>query len=149
MNKIDSFISSYEEELILQVEFIDKSIIRLKKQIKDAENSIKKAKASIDISYNVFSASQSNNEVDTEIATHNQIIADKKKQIDDLNKRKEEVSVKLSEIKEIKASDNNRDDLIEIADKLVLIKKLIGVDNHRAKTEIEILVSKIKGTEER
>ena len=36
----------------------------------------------------------------------------------------------------------------DIVDKLILIKKLIGVDNHRAKTEMDILISKIKGTEE-
>ena len=36
----------------------------------------------------------------------------------------------------------------DIADKLILIRKLIGVDNHRAKTEIDTLINKIIGTEE-
>jgi predicted nucleic acid-binding Zn-ribbon protein len=148
MNKIMSFISSYEEELILQIEFIDKSITRLKKQIKESENSIKKAKASIDESYSVFSASQSNNEVDTEIITHTQIIEDKKKQIEDLSNRKNEISVRLEEIKAIKEPESEQEYMDDIVDKLILIKKLIGVDNHRAKTEMDILISKIKGTEE-
>ncbi len=148
MSKILSFISSYEEELVLQIEFFDKSIVRLKKQIKDAENSIKKAREGIDESYNVFSASQSNNEVDTEINTHSQIIEDKKKQIEDLDNRKKEVLAKLNEIKEIKQSGYESDDMRDIADKLILIRKLIGVDNHRAKTEIDTLINKIIGTEE-
>ena len=148
MRKILSFISSYEEELVLQIEFFDKSIVRLKKQIKDAENSIKKAREGIDESYNVFSASQSNNEVDTEINTHSQIIEDKKKQIEDLDNRKNEVLAKLNEIKEIKQSGYESDDMRDIADKLILIRKLIGVDNHRAKTEIDTLINKIIGTEE-
>lgn len=148
MSKILSFISSYEEELVLQIEFFDKSIVRLKKQIKDAENSIKKAREGIDESYNVFSASQSNNEVDTEINTHRQIIEDKKKQIEDLDNRKKEVLAKLNEIKEIKQSGYESDDMRDIADKLILIRKLIGVDNHRAKTEIDTLINKIIGTEE-
>lgn len=148
MSKILSFISSYEEELVLQIEFFDKSIVRLKKQIKDAENSIKKAREGIDESYNVFSASQSNNEVDTEINTHSQIIEDKKKQIEDLDNRKNEVLAKLNEIKEIKQSGYESDDMRDIADKLILIRKLIGVDNHRAKTEIDTLINKIIGTEE-
>ena len=148
MSKILSFISSYEEELALQIEFFDKSIVRLKKQIKDAENSIKKAREGIDESYNVFSASQSNNEVDTEINTHSQIIEDKKKQIEDLDNRKKEVLAKLNEVKEIKQSGYESDDMRDIADKLILIRKLIGVDNHRAKTEIDTLINKIIGTEE-
>ena len=148
MSKILSFISSYEEELVLQIEFFDKSIVRLKKQIKDAENSIKKAREGIDESYNVFSASQSNNEVDTEINTHSQIIEDKKKQIEDLDNRKNEVLAKLNEIKEIKQSGYESDDMRDISDKLILIRKLIGVDNHRAKTEIDTLINKIIGTEE-
>ena len=148
MSKILSFISSDEEELVLQIEFFDKSIVRLKKQIKDAENSIKKAREGIDESYNVFSASQSNNEVDTEINTHSQIIEDKKKQIEDLDNRKNEVLAKLNEIKEIKQSGYESDDMRDIADKLILIRKLIGVDNHRAKTEIDTLINKIIGTEE-
>lgn len=148
MSKILSFISSYEEELVLQIEFFDKSIVRLKKQIKDAENSIKKAREGIDESYNVFSASQSNNEVDTEINTHSQIIEDKKKQIEDLDNRKKEVLAKLNEVKEIKQSGYESDDMRDIADKLILIRKLIGVDNHRAKTEIDTLINKIIGTEE-
>ena len=148
MSKILSFISSYEEELVLQIEFFDKSIVRLKKQIKDAENSIKKAREGIDESYNVFSASQSNNEVDTEINTHSQIIEDKKKQIEDLDNREKEVLAKLNEIKEIKQSGYESDDMRDIADKLILIRKLIGVDNHRAKTEIDTLINKIIGTEE-
>ena len=119
-----------------------------KKQIKDAENSIKKAREGIDESYNVFSASQSNNEVDTEINTHSQIIEDKKKQIEDLDNRKKEVLAKLNEIKEIKQSGYESDDMRDIADKLILIRKLIGVDNHRAKTEIDTLINKIIGTEE-
>lgn len=148
MSKILSFISSYEEELALQIEFFDKSIVRLKKQIKDADNSIKKAREGIDESYNVFSASQSNNEVDTEINTHSQIIEDKKKQIEDLDNRKKEVLAKLNEVKEIKQSGYESDDMRDIADKLILIRKLIGVDNHRAKTEIDTLINKIIGTEE-
>lgn len=148
MSKILSFISSYEEELALQIEFFDKSIVRLKKQIKDAENSIKKAREGIDESYNVFSASQSNNEVDTEINTHSQIIEDKKQQIEDLDNRKKEVLAKLNEVKEIKQSEYESDDIRDIADKLILIRKLIGVDNHRAKTEIDTLINKIIGTEE-
>lgn len=148
MSKILSFISSYEEELVLQIEFFDKSIVRLKKQIKDAENSIKKAREGIDESYNVFSASQSNNEVDTEINTHSQIIEDKRKQIEDLDNRKKEVLAKLNEIKEIKQSGYESDDMRDIADKLILIRKLIGVDNHRAKTEIDTLINKIIGIEE-
>lgn len=148
MSKILSFISSYEEELVLQIEFFDKSIVRLKKQIKDAENSIKKAREGIDESYNVFSASQSNNEVDTEINTHSQIIEDKKKQIEDLDNRKKEVLAKLNEVKEIKQLGYESDDMRDIADKLILIRKLIGVDNHRAKTEIDTLINKIIGTEE-
>ena len=148
MSKILSFISSYEEELALQIEFFDKSIVRLKKQIKDAENSVKKAREGIDESYNVFSASQSNNEVDTEINTHSQIIEDKKQQIEDLDNRKKEVLAKLNEVKEIKKSGYESDDMRDIADKLILIRKLIGVDNHRAKTEIDTLINKIIGTEE-
>ena len=148
MSKILSFISSYEEELALQIEFFDKSIVRLKKQIKDAENSIKKAREGIDESFNVFSASQSNNEVDTEINTHSQIIEDKKQQIENLDNRKKEVLAKLNEVKEIKQSGYESDDIRDIADKLILIRKLIGVDNHRAKTEIDTLINKIIGTEE-
>ena len=95
------FLSSYEDELNSQAAFYDKNISRIEGQIKDTKKQITAIKKNIDREYNVFSATQSNN-VDTEINTLNQIIESKKKQIDDINKKKQEIINKLEDIKHLK-----------------------------------------------
>ncbi len=149
MNRLLSFISSYEEELVLQLEFIDKSVKRLKKQIRDTNLSVKEAENSIDTSYSIFSASQSNNETDTAISTMNQIITDKNKQIEDLEIKKTEILTRLNEIKSINDDIMAADVMRGISDRLNQIKKYIGVDNHRARTEIDILIKKITDAEDK
>ena len=94
------FLSSYEDELSSQAAFYEKNISRIEGQIKDTKKQITAIKKNIDKEYNVFSATQSNN-VDTEINTLNQIIESKKKQIDDINKKKQEIINKLEDIKKL------------------------------------------------
>lgn len=146
MNKIISFLSTYEEELQLKVDFLDKSILRLEAQIKDSKKSIREAKKTIDASYNMFSASQSNNEVETEINTLNMIIDDKNKQIEDLKRRKDDISIKLLELdnlhyNDLQSSISGND--IEIRDKLKMIRKFMDVDLHRAKMEMDLIIDKL------
>ena len=99
-NSILAFLSSYEDELNSQAAFYDKSISRIESQIKDTKKQINAIKRSIDKEYNVFSATQTNN-VDTEINTLNQIIESKKTQINDINKKKQEILNKLEDIKNL------------------------------------------------
>ena len=113
------FLSSYEDELNSQAAFYEKNI---------------------DKEYNVFSATQSNN-VDTEINTLNQIIESKKKQIDDINKKKQEIINKLEDIKHLNYKNVLGKEPVEtIHDKLILIRKFMDIDLHRAKMEMDKLL---------
>ena len=104
--------------------------------------------AFIKSSYNMFSASQSNNEVETEINTLNIIIDDKNKQIDELNKRKNDISVKLLEIKNLGYEkiniDNQSNDKSDLVDKLKMTRKFMDVDIHRAKIEIDKIITRLE-----
>ena len=134
------FLSSYEDELNSQAAFYEKSISRIEGQIKDTKKQITAIKKNIDKEYNVFSATQSNN-VDTEINTLNQIIESKKKQIDDINKKKQEIINKLEDIKHLNYKNVLEKEPVEnIYDKLILIRKFMGIDLHRAKMEIDKLL---------
>ena len=110
-----------------------------KRRIVRKMNRIHKNK-NIDKEYNVFSATQSNN-VDTEINTLNQIIESKKKQIDDINKKKQEIIYKLEDIKQLNYKNVLGKEPVEnIHDKLILIRKFMDIDLHRAKMEMDKLL---------
>ena len=122
------FLSSYEDELNSQAAFYEKNISRIEGQIKDTKKQITAIKKNIDKEYNVFSATQSNN-VDTEINTLNQIIESKKKQIDDINKKKQEIINKLEDIKHLNYKNVLGKEPVEnIHDKLILIRKFMDID---------------------
>ena len=134
------FLSSYEDELNSQAAFYEKNISRIEGQIKDTKKQITAIKKSIDKEYNVFSATQSNN-VDTEINTLNQIIESKKKQIDDINKKKQEIINKLEDIKHLNYKNVLGKEPVEnIHDKLILISKFMDIDLHSAKMEMDKLL---------
>lgn len=134
------FLSSYEDELNSQAAFYEKNISRIEGQIKDTKKQITAIKKNIDKEYNVFSATQSNN-VDTEINTLNQIIESKKKQIDDINKKKQEIINKLEDIKHLNYKNVLGKEPVEnIHDKLILIHKFMDIDLHRAKMEMDKLL---------
>lgn len=134
------FLSSYEDELNSQAAFYEKNISRIEGQIKDTKKQITAIKKNIDKEYNVFSATQSNN-VDTEINTLNQIIESKKKQIDDINKKKQEIINKLEDIKQLNYKNVLGKEPVEnIHDKLILIREFMDIDLHRAKMEIDKLL---------
>ncbi len=134
------FLSSYEDELNSQTAFYEKNISRIEGQIKDTKKQINAIKKNIDREYNVFSATQSNN-VDTEINTLNQIIESKKKQIDDINKKKQEIINKLEDIKHLNYKNVLGKEPVEnIHDKLILIRKFMDIDLHRAKMEMDKLL---------
>lgn len=134
------FLSSYEDELNSQAAFYEKNISRIEGQIKDTKKQITAIKKNIDKEYNVFSATQSNN-VDTEINTLNQIIESKKKQIDDINKKKQEIINKLEDIKHLNYKNLLGKEPVEnIYDKLTLIRKFMDIDLHRAKMEMDKLL---------
>lgn len=134
------FLSSYEDELSSQAAFYEKNISRIEGQIKDTKKQITAIKKNIDKEYNVFSATQSNN-VDTEINTLNQIIESKKKQIDDINKKKQEIINKLEDIKHLNYKNVLGKEPVEnIHDKLTLIRKFMDIDLHRAKMEMDKLL---------
>ena len=134
------FLSSYEDELNSQAAFYEKNISRIEGQIKDTKKQITAIKKNIDKEYNVFSATQSNN-VDTEINTLNQIIESKKKQIDDINKKKQEIINKLEDIKHLNYKNVLGKEPVEnIHDKLILILKFMDIDLHRAKMEMDKLL---------
>ena len=134
------FLSSYEDELNSQADFYEKNISRIEGQIKDTKKQITAIKKNIDKEYNVFSATQSNN-VDTEINTLNQIIESKKKQIDDINKKKQEIINKLEDIKHLNYKNVLGKEPVEnIHDKLTLIRKFMDIDLHRAKMEMDKLL---------
>lgn len=134
------FLSSYEDELNSQAAFYEKNISRIEGQIKDTKKQITAIKKNIDKEYNVFSATQSNN-VDTEINTLNQIIESKKKQIDDINKKKQEIINKLEDIKHLNYKNVLGKEPVEtIYDKLILICKFMDIDLHRAKMEMDKLL---------
>lgn len=134
------FLSSYEDELNSQTAFYEKNISRIEGQIKDTKKQITAIKKNIDKEYNVFSATQSNN-VDTEINTLNQIIESKKKQIDDINKKKQEIINKLDDIKHLNYKNVLGKEQVEnIHDKLILIRKFMDIDLHRAKMEMDKLL---------
>ena len=137
---IMDFLSSYEDELNSQADFYEKNISRIEGQIKDTKKQITAIKKNIDKEYNVFSATQSNN-VDTEINTLNQIIESKKKQIDDINKKKQEIINKLEDIKHLNYKNVLGKEPVEnIHDKLTLIRKFMDIDLHRAKMEMDKLL---------
>ncbi len=139
-NSILAFLSSYEDELNSQAAFYDKSISRIESQIKDTKKQINAIKRSIDKEYNVFSATQTNN-VDTEINTLNQIIESKKSQINDINKKKQEILSKLEDIKNLDYKNVLGKEPVEnIEDKLKLIRKFMDMDLHRAKIEMDKLL---------
>lgn len=134
------FLSSYEDELNSQAAFYEKNISRIEGQIKDTKKQITAIKKNIDKEYNVFSATQSNN-VDTEINTLNQIIESKKKQIDDINKKKQEIINKLEDIKHLNYKNVLGKEPVEnIHDKLILIRKFMDIDLHRVKMEMDKLL---------
>ena len=134
------FLSSYEDELNSQAAFYEKNISRIEGQIKDTKKQITAIKKNIDKEYNVFSATQSNN-VDTEINTLNQIIESKKKQIDDINKKKQEIINKLEDIKHLNYKNVLGKEPVEnIHDKLILIRKFMDIDLHSAKMEMDKLL---------
>lgn len=134
------FLSSYEDELNSQAAFYEKNISRIEGQIKDTKKQITAIKKNIDKEYNVFSATQSNN-VDTEINTLNQIIESKKKQIDDINKKKQEIINKLEDIKHLNYKNVLGKEPVEnIHDKLILIRKFMDIDLHRAEMEMDKLL---------
>lgn len=134
------FLSSYEDELNSQAAFYEKNISRIEGQIKDTKKQITAIKKNIDKEYNVFSATQSNN-VDTEINTLSQIIESKKKQIDDINKKKQEIINKLEDIKHLNYKNVLGKEPVEnIHDKLTLIRKFMDIDLHRAKMEMDKLL---------
>lgn len=134
------FLSSYEDELNSQAAFYEKNISRIEGQIKDTKKQITAIKKNIDKEYNVFSATQSNN-VDTEINTLNQIIESKKKQIDDINKKKQEIINKLEDIKHLNYKNVLGKEPVEnIHDKLIPIRKFMDIDLHRAKMEMDKLL---------
>lgn len=134
------FLSSYEDELSSQAAFYEKNISRIEGQIKDTKKQITAIKKNIDKEYNIFSATQSNN-VDTEINTLNQIIESKKKQIDDINKKKQEIINKLEDIKHLNYKNVLGKEPVEnIHDKLTLIRKFMDIDLHRAKMEMDKLL---------
>lgn len=134
------FLSSYEDELNSQAAFYEKNISRIEGQIKDTKKQITAIKKNIDKEYNVFSATQSNN-VDTEINTLNQIIESKKKQIDDINKKKQEIINKLEDIKHLNYKNVLGKEPVEnIHDKLIFIRKFMDIDLHRAKMEMDKLL---------
>ena len=134
------FLSSYEDELNSQAAFYEKNISRIEGQIKDTKKQITAIKKNIDKEYNVFSATQSNN-VDTEINTLNQIIESKKKQIDDINKKKQEIINKLEDIKHLNYKNVLGKEPVEnIHDKLILIRKFMDIDLHQAKMEMDKLL---------
>lgn len=134
------FLSSYEDELNSQAAFYEKNISRIEGQIKDTKKQITAIKKNIDKEYNVFSATQSNN-VDTEINTLNQIIESKKKQIDDINKKKQEIINKLEDIKHLNYKNVLGKEPVEnIHDKLILIRKFMDIDLHLAKMEMDKLL---------
>lgn len=139
-NSILAFLSSYEDELNSQAAFYDKSISRIESQIKDTKKQINAIKRSIDKEYNVFSATQTNN-VDTEINTLNQIIESKKTQINDINKKKQEILNKLEDIKNLDYKNVLGKEPVEnLEDKLKLIRKFMDMDLHRAKIEMDKLL---------
>lgn len=139
-NSILAFLSSYEDELNSQAAFYDKSISRIESQIKDTKKQINALKRSIDKEYNVFSATQTNN-VDTEINTLNQIIESKKTQINDINKKKQEILNKLEDIKNLDYKNVLGKEPVEnLEDKLKLIRKFMDMDLHRAKIELDKLL---------
>lgn len=139
-NSILAFLSSYEDELNSQAAFYDKSISRIESQIKDTKKQINAIKRSIDKEYNVFSATQTNN-VDTEINTLNQIIESKKTQINDINKKKQEILNKLEDIKNLDYKNVLGKEPVEnLEDKLKLIRKFMDMDLHRAKIELDKLL---------
>lgn len=139
-NSILAFLSSYEDELNSQAAFYDKSISRIESQIKDTKKQINAIKRSIDKEYNVFSATQTNN-VDTEINTLNQIIESKKTQINDINKKKQEILNKLEDIKNLDYKNVLGKEPVEnLEDKLKLIRKFMDIDLHRAKMEMDKLL---------
>lgn len=139
-NSILAFLSSYEDELNSQAAFYDKSISRIESQIKDTKKQINALKRSIDKEYNVFSATQTNN-VDTEINTLNQIIESKKTQINDINKKKQEILNKLEDIKNLDYKNVLGKESVEnLEDKLKLIRKFMDMDLHRAKIEMDKLL---------
>ena len=137
------FLSSYEDELNSQAAFYEKNISRIEGQIKDTKKQITAIKKNIDKEYNVFSATQSNN-VDTEINTLNQIIESKKKQIDDINKKKQEIINKLEDIKHLNYKNVLGKEPVEnIHDKLILIRKFMDIDLHRAQMEMDKILKLI------
>ncbi len=143
MCDLNAFISEMENDLKSELNNVDASVKRINNIIKDAKNNISVIKESIDTTYDVFSASQMNNNVEnTEISTFNNIIEVRENERRDLELRRDYINNRLNTIEGLKTQTLNVD-----IDKLDFVLQLIDVDPYRAKCELKRLIKELRGKE--
>lgn len=99
IEKISKYLLSIREEFQSELNLIENDISRLKLLVKDAEKDMKKLQMSFDSSYMVLSSSQvaKSNEF-VEIESLNEIIKQRKSEIDILLNKKKIINNKIEEL---------------------------------------------------
>ena len=99
IDKISKYLLNLRDEFQSELNLIENDISRINILIKDAEKNMKKLQMSFDASYMVLSSSQVAKSIEfAEIDSLNEIIKNKKNEIDSLSKKKKEIINKIEEL---------------------------------------------------
>ena len=99
IEKISKYLLSVRNEYQLELKSIENDISRLNLLIKDAENDMKRLQMSFDTSYMVLSSSQVAKSIEfAEIDSLNEIVKQKKSEIDNLIKQQKIITEKIKEL---------------------------------------------------
>ncbi len=137
MDKIKQYLFTSREEFKSELSGLIMESSRLSEQIKESENKKSQLETSIDTSYMILSSSQTANfEQNTEISTLNSIIVDKQNRLSQILERQSYLQNRINDLDDMLLPDNTTDTI----DKLEMILKIIEVDPHRAKIEIQNVI---------
>lgn len=147
MSSLKTFLEELREEYKIQIKVNEQNIARLSRQIESADKNIKSIDDSIDYAYMALSSSQSANiSENTEIDILNNIINERKDELEILKKDNERINTRFEELKsiilesEIKQDEPDYSDIVE---RLKFIVNIMDTDIHRAKTELNNLIDKV------
>lgn len=147
MSSLKTFLEELREEYKIQIKVNEQNIARLSRQIESADKNVKSIDDSIDYAYMALSSSQSANiSENTEIDILNNIINERKDELEILKKDNERINTRFEELKsiilesEIKQDEPDYSDIVE---RLKFIVNIMDTDIHRAKTELNNLIDKV------
>lgn len=102
VNKIIDYLNKIQDNYQSELNLIESDITRTKRLIRDAEKSKKDVQASLDTSYMVLSSSQvAKSQEFAEIDSFEELILNRKNELDILNQKKIVAEGRLAEVTEI------------------------------------------------